>query len=53
MAAATVDNLNVLDALTGDNIAYALFPTTSSAQTLTIDSSFLPSRGLAAILIGH
>src|SRR5215471_2367299 len=51
MAAATVDNLNVLDTLTGDNsngnqiiewqdIAYALFPATSSAQTLTIDSSF-------------
>src|SRR6516165_1682597 len=51
MPGATVDNLNVLDTLTGDNsggnqiiewqdIAYALFPTTNATQTLTIDSSF-------------
>ncbi|SIO49174.1 hypothetical protein SAMN05443247_06378 [Bradyrhizobium erythrophlei] len=48
---ATVDNLNVLDALTSDNlagaqiielqdIAYALFPSTNATQTLTIDSAF-------------
>ena|SRR5258708_4042549 len=48
---ATVDNLNVLDTLTSDNvagaqiielqdIAYALFPSTNATQIQTIDSSF-------------
>src|SRR5437868_1037911 len=48
---ATVDNLNVLDALTSDNfggaqiielqdIANALFPSTNATQTLTIDTAF-------------
>src|SRR5436190_18939728 len=48
---ATVDNLNVLDTLTTDNlggaqiielqdIANALFPSTNATQTLTIDNAF-------------